>query len=169
MGCCLWVYIENCDSHTSSSTTTTMCDLLVILWMTFMTRGEKHQRNDALNVPLLLLNCMKNKGAAADGASFHPFLYNTHPTYVCVLLLLKSNKRWFNLNLIWTLFMMLAIMIRIKQIKIQFLHFFLSFLSRGKSDMGGVEAETKKKIKIYSRISFLLSLSPFLWLFREIL
>jgi hypothetical protein len=78
------IYIENCDSHTSSSATT-MCDLLVILWMTFMTRGEKHQRNDALNVPLFLLNCMKNKVAvAADGASFHPFSYNTPHTHMCV-------------------------------------------------------------------------------------
>jgi hypothetical protein len=80
------LYIENCDSHTSSSAATTMCDLLVILWMTFMTRGEKHQRNDALNVPLLLLNCMKTKAnVAADGASFHPFLfYIIHIPHMCV-------------------------------------------------------------------------------------
>lgn len=56
---CLWVkFIENCDTHTSSSAT--MCDLLVILWWLLWLGGN----TSALNVPLLLLNCMKTKKIA---------------------------------------------------------------------------------------------------------
>ena len=49
-----------------------------------------------LNLPLLLLNCMKTKKIAF----FHfPFIT---PSHMCEFCCSKSNKRWFNLNLIWT-------------------------------------------------------------------
>lgn len=96
---CLWVkFIEYCDTHTSSSAT--MCDLLVILWRLLWLE----ETTSALNVPLLLLNCMKTKKIAfyALFRCFLPHRIYKLP-YVCSYALFsKSNKRWFNLNLIWT-------------------------------------------------------------------
>lgn len=88
-----------------------------------------HQQNDAIILTQLHENNKEEeekrhcKLVADDASKIIPY---------CLLHLipLKSNKRWFNLNLIWTLFMMLTIMRmrRIKQIKIQFFALFFLIL-----------------------------------------